>query len=131
MQVGALGQPSKIERDPHQTLSNDSDFLITSLVYDALTVPGENPNVAPRLASEWTQLEDLRKWKFTLAEGATFHDGTPVTSEDAVWSLRRLREIAGETKVPVASVEDIVSDGPSAVVITTAAPNRELPSCCG
>ncbi|MHA4852678.1 ABC transporter substrate-binding protein [Rhodococcus sp. MSC1_016] len=127
LRVGALGQPSKIERDPHQTLSNDSDFLITSLVYDALTVPGENPNVAPRLASEWTQLEDLRKWKFTLAEGATFHDGTPVTSEDAVWSLRRLREIAGETKVPVASVEDIVSDGPSAVVITTAAPNRELP----
>lgn len=127
LRVGALGQPSKIEQDPHQTLSNDSDFLITSLVFDALTVPGTDPNVAPRLASQWVQLDDLRKWKFTITDGAAFHDGTPVTSDDVVWSLRRLRDIAGETKVPVASVDDIVADGPNAVVITTASPNRELP----
>ncbi|MBY8859243.1 ABC transporter substrate-binding protein [Nocardia sp. CA2R105] len=127
LRIGALGQPSKIERDPHQTLSNDSDFLITSLVFDALTVPGANPNVAPRLAARWTQQPDPRVWRFELAAGATFHDGSPVTSADVEWSLRRLREIAGETKVPVASAQDVVADGPSAVRLTTASPNRELP----
>lgn len=127
MRVGALGKSSKIERDPHATLSNDSDFLIMSLVYDPLTVPGNDPNVAPRLASRWESDAQQRKWTFTLADGARFHDGRPVTSADVVWSLRRLREIAGETKVPVAGVGDITAAGPNAVVLTCAAPNSQLP----
>ncbi|AZG46256.1 ABC transporter substrate-binding protein [Gordonia insulae] len=127
LRVGALGKTSAIEQDPHQTLNNNSDFLISSLVFDALTVPGENPNTAPRLASRWEQLGDPRQWRFVIAEGAAFHDGTPVSSADVVWSLRRLHEIAGETKVPVTSPGDIVTDGPSAVRITTPAPNRDLP----
>ncbi|MEU1205310.1 ABC transporter substrate-binding protein [Nocardia sp. NPDC005825] len=127
LRVGALGKTSKIERDPHKTLSNDSDFLIASLVFDALTVPGANPNVAPRLASSWKQLDDPRVWRFTLAPGARFHDGTAVRVDDVVWSLRRLREMAGETKVPVASGDAITSDGTDGVLITTASPNRDLP----
>ncbi|MGW5112825.1 ABC transporter substrate-binding protein [Nocardia sp. NPDC004123] len=127
LRVGALGKASKIERDPHRTLSNDSDFLIASLVFDPLTVPAANPNVAPRLASAWKQLDDPRSWRFTIAPGATFHDGTPVRSWDVVWSLRRLHEIAGATKVPVASPDSIAGDGPDSVIITTAAPNRDLP----
>ncbi|MGW0181774.1 ABC transporter substrate-binding protein, partial [Nocardia sp. NPDC003345] len=127
LRVGALGKSSKIERDPHATLSNDSDFLIMSLVYDPLTVPGADPNVAPRLASRWEADAQQRKWTFTLADGARFHDGRPVTSADVVWSLRRLREIAGETKVPVAAAADITASGPNSVVLTCAAPNSQLP----
>lgn len=127
LRVGAIGKSSKIERDPHATLSNDSDFLIMSLVYDALTVPGADPNVAPRLASNWEADAEQRKWTFTIAEGATFHDGRPVTADDVVWSLRRLREIAGETKVPVPSVEHITPAGPNAVMLTCANPNSQLP----
>lgn len=127
LRIGAIGKSSKIERDPHATISNESDFLIMSLVYDPLTVPGANPNVAPRLASKWESDAEQRNWTFTLAEGATFHDGRPVTAEDVVWSLRRLREIAGETKVPVASVEDIKASGPNTVVLTCAGPNSQLP----
>lgn len=127
LRVGAIGKSSKIERDPHRTISNDSDFLILSLVFDALTVPGAEPNVAPRLASSWVPDAEQRTWTFTIAAGATFHDGRPVTAADVVWSLRRLREIAGETKVPVPSVEDIRAAGPNAVALTCAAPNSQLP----
>lgn len=127
LRVGAIGKSAKAERDPHATLSNDSDFLIMSLVYDPLTVPGADPNVVPRLASKWESDAAQRNWTFTIADGATFHDGRPVTSEDVVWSLRRLREIAGETKVPVASVDDIKAAGPHAVVLTCASANSQLP----
>src|SRR5690606_32525905 len=51
----------------------------------------------------------------------------PVTSDDVVWSLRRLREIAGETKVPVPTGDDIQPAGANAVVLTCAAPNSQLP----
>ncbi|WP_039800910.1 ABC transporter substrate-binding protein, partial [Nocardia araoensis] len=126
LRVGALGTAARIERDPHANLSNDSDFLVTSLVYDALTVPGGNPNVVPRLATRWEPDADRRRWSFTLAENATFHDGTPVTSEDVVWSLRRLRTVGGASKMPVA-VEDITADGPNRVVLAVPEPNSQLP----
>ncbi|MEV6333144.1 ABC transporter substrate-binding protein [Nocardia vinacea] len=126
LRVGALGSAARIERDPHANLSNDSDFLITSLVYDALTVPGANPNVAARLSSRWEADAQRRRWSFTIADGATFHDGTPVTSDDVVWSLRRLRTVGGASKMP-AAVEDITTDGPNRVVIALPEPNSQLP----
>ncbi|MBH0776063.1 ABC transporter substrate-binding protein [Nocardia bovistercoris] len=126
LRVGALGSAARTQRDPHANLSNDSDFLITALVYDALTVPGADPNVVPRLAGKWESDSTRRRWSFTIAEGAAFHTGAPVTSEDVVWSLRRLRSVGGVSKMPVAE-SDITSDGPDRVVLTTSAPNTQLP----
>ncbi|MGH8940291.1 MAG: ABC transporter substrate-binding protein, partial [Actinomycetes bacterium] len=91
LRVGALGKISSITRDPHGVLSNESDYLIIALQHDTLTTPGADTTVAPRLAKAW-ESDDLRTWRFTIADDARFHDGTPVTSEDVVWSLRRLRE---------------------------------------
>ncbi|WP_067703611.1 ABC transporter substrate-binding protein [Nocardia jejuensis] len=127
LRVGALGRVSKLERDPHANLPNDSDFLITSLVYDALTVPGNNPNVVPRLASSWEPDAQHTRWSFTLAEGARFHDGSAVTVEDVVWSLRRLREVGGESKMPVSRPEDITADGSNRIVLQTTSPNTQIP----
>ncbi|GAB2689990.1 ABC transporter substrate-binding protein [Nocardia thraciensis] len=127
LRVGALGKVSALQRDPHANLSNESDFLITSLIYDPLTVPGADPTVRPRLASDWAADPDQRRWVFTLAEGAKFHDGSPVTADDVVWSLRRLREIGGESKMPVARPEDITAEGPGRVVVTAATPNTQIP----
>ncbi|MGV9612060.1 ABC transporter substrate-binding protein [Nocardia xishanensis] len=126
LRVGALGTAARIERDPHANLTNESDFLVASLVYDALTVPGSSPNTAARLASSWESDATQRRWTFTIAEGATFHDGTPVTSDDVVWSLRRLRSVGGASKMPAAA-EDITADGPSRVVLAVPEPNTQLP----
>ncbi|MFF2084732.1 ABC transporter substrate-binding protein [Nocardia sp. NPDC058176] len=126
LRVGALGTAARIERDPHGNLSNDSDFLIASLVYDALTVPGADPTVAPRLASHWEADADNRRWTFTIAEGAKFHNGAPVTAEDVVWSMRRLRSVGGASKMPVAE-DDLTADGPHRVVFTVPEPNTQLP----
>lgn len=127
LRVGALGKASAITRDPHGVLTNESDFLITSLVYDALTVPGQGRTVAPRLAGQWEADAEQRRWKFTIAENARFHDGAPVTADDVVWSLRRLRAAkSGATKVPV-DPDTIVADGARGVVLTSAQPNSQLP----
>ena len=52
LRVGALGKATSAQRDPYQLLPNDSDMLISSLIWEALTVPGENQTVAPRLMKE-------------------------------------------------------------------------------
>ncbi|WP_323372490.1 ABC transporter substrate-binding protein, partial [Streptomyces katsurahamanus] len=128
LRVGALGRANAITRDPHGTQANESDYLIIALLYDTLTAPGGgDSNTAPRLASAWKPSADLRTWRFTLAPGATFHDGTPVTAEDVVWSLRRLRGTpAGASRLPGVKAENITADGDT-VVLVSDYPNAELP----
>lgn len=128
LRVGALGKAASVVRDPHGTQSNESDYLIIALRYDPLTVPGSPQTVAPRLASKWEASDDLRRHRFMLADGARFHDGHPVTAEDVVWSLQRLRATpSGASRLPGIDPAGIVADGPDAVILTSNYPNSELP----
>ena len=128
LRVGALGRTGAITRDPHGTQSNESDYLIVSLLYDTLTIPALKPNTAPRLAASWTHSDDLKTWRFELAEGASFHDGSPVTAQDAVFSLRRLRETpAGASRLPGIEARNITADGDRTVVLVSDYANAELP----
>ncbi|MFE7762531.1 ABC transporter substrate-binding protein [Streptomyces sp. NPDC057438] len=128
LRVGALGRAGAITRDPHGSQANESDYLIISLLYDTLTVPGAKPNTEPRLAASWKPSEDLKTWRFTLAKGATFHDGTPVTAEDVVFSLKRLRATpSGASRLPGIQAKNITADGTDTVVIVSDYANAELP----
>ena len=127
LRVGLLGKRSAIERDPHKVQANESDYLISCLVYEALTVPGSKP-VSARLMSRWESSDDLRRWRFEIVDGATFHDGSPVTADDVVWSLRRLRRLPnGEFRLPGISANGIRKDSSRSIVIVTDRPNAEVP----
>jgi len=127
LRVGALGKASAITRDPHGVQSNESDYLILALTYDPLTVPGNDKIVAGRLASSWEADASQRRWRFTITDGAKFHNGTPVTAKDVVWSMRRLRaQESGSTRVPV-DANAITADGDRSVIFNSAYPNRQLP----
>jgi peptide/nickel transport system substrate-binding protein len=121
LRIGALGRAGAITRDPHGTQANESDYLVIALVFDTLAMPGAKTNTVPRLAASWEPSADLRTWKFKIAKGAEFHDGTPVTAEDVVWSLRRLRNTpSGAARLPgVKSAESITADGTDTVVIVS------------
>ncbi|MEV5082635.1 ABC transporter substrate-binding protein [Streptomyces sp. NPDC056159] len=128
LRVGALGRASAITRDPHGTQANESDYLILALVFDTLTVPGAKTNTAPRLAASWESSADLKTWKFKIAKGAVFHDGTPVTAKDVVWSLKRLRNTpSGAARLPGIKAENISAEGTDTVVIVSDYANAEFP----
>ncbi|MCX4670741.1 ABC transporter substrate-binding protein [Streptomyces sp. NBC_01381] len=128
LRVGALGRASAITRDPHGTQTNESDYLIIALLYDTLTAPGAKKNTTPRLAASWKSSEDLKTWRFTIAKGAKFHDGTPVTADDVVWSLRRLRGTpSGASRLPGIKAENIRAEGEDTVVLVSDYANAELP----
>ncbi|MDQ0956503.1 peptide/nickel transport system substrate-binding protein [Streptomyces sp. B4I13] len=128
LRVGALGRAAAITRDPHGSQANESDYLILSLIYDTLTVPGDKPNTEPRLAASWTPSADLRTWRFKLAKGAKFHDGSALTAADVVYSLRRLRGTpAGASRLPGIQAKNITADGDDTVVLVSDYANAELP----
>jgi peptide/nickel transport system substrate-binding protein len=94
--------------DPQRAQPAQLHYL--DLVYDSLTGVAADGTVVPRLASSVTS-EDLTTWNVTLADGATFADGSPVDSAAVVYSFERGKSIAESPSAPsfaeIASVEAI------------------------
>ena len=58
------------------------------MVYDTLLATDANFKILPQMA-DWTVSDDKLTYTFTLRDGLKWHDGTPVTAEDCVASLKR------------------------------------------
>jgi peptide/nickel transport system substrate-binding protein len=58
------------------------------MVYDTLLATDANFNVQPQMA-DWKVSDDKLTYTFTLRNGLKWHDGTPVTADDCVASLKR------------------------------------------
>jgi peptide/nickel transport system substrate-binding protein len=59
------------------------------MIYDVLFALDGNLEIKPQMVDKWTTSPDKLTWTFTLRDGLEFHDGTPVTAEDVVPSLKR------------------------------------------
>ena len=62
----------------------------TKQVYEALLDVDSNLAIVPQLALAWKPLNPTT-WEFELRPGVTFHDGTPFTAADVVFSIERAR----------------------------------------
>jgi len=79
----------------------------------------------PGLATEWAASADGLIWTFTLREGVSFHDGTPLTAEAVAKALVRAEANPGPLEsAPVAGIG--TEDG--AVVVTLDSPFAALPA---
>jgi peptide/nickel transport system substrate-binding protein len=91
--------------DPAETTIGTS-FMVLYGLHDALVKPLPGKPVAPALAESWTVSPDGLVYDFVLRKGARFHNGDPVTAEDAKFSIERYRGIYARTlKERVAAVE--------------------------
>lgn len=71
-------------------INDYTEYMAGVNLYDALTTLDGEGAIQPLLAESWETSEDGLTWTFTLKEGATFQDGTPVEAKDVVWSVERL-----------------------------------------
>ncbi|SHH63198.1 ABC transporter substrate-binding protein [Bradyrhizobium erythrophlei] len=58
------------------------------MIYDTLLAEDSSFKIQPQMA-DWKVSDDKLTYTFTLRDGLKWHDGTPVTAEDCVASLRR------------------------------------------
>jgi len=58
-------------------------------IYDTLFSSDENNEVKPQMVDKYDVSADKTVWTFTLRDGLEWHDGTPVTSEDCIASIKR------------------------------------------
>ena len=111
--------------DPHaqnEGLNNS----VSDLIYEPLVTRGKDLKVEACLATAWKALSPTQM-RFTLRKNVRFHDGTPFTADDVVFSIERalaptsnfspyMQGITGAKKVDDHTV-DIETKGPNPVLL--------------
>lgn len=77
--------------DPAAMTGNEVVGIVVNL-YDGLVElnPQQLTEVRPALAERWSVSPDNRTLTFHLRNNIRFHSGNPLSSADAVWSMRRV-----------------------------------------
>jgi peptide/nickel transport system substrate-binding protein len=110
--------------DPH-ALALLYHVRVVYQVYDSLVGRDEQFRLEPSLAVSWEHVDD-KTWRFKIRQGVLFHDGTPFTVDDAIFSIKRamtppsqrgfqLRGIVGAKKIDEQTF-DIELEAPDAVL---------------
>lgn len=113
-----------VQLDP-ALASSDAEILILHSIYDYLADINARNEIVPRLAREWQVSDDGLTYTLRLVEGATFHDGSPLTAADVAWTFNRLRDPSLQlpTADLYAGVTAVEADGDGTVVFTLSQPN--------
>lgn len=82
---GAVGSPRFI--NPLLAISN-ADRDLTTLIYSGLTKSTPEGDLIPDLAKEYSISEDGLVYTFILKDDASFHDKTPVTTDDVEFTIK-------------------------------------------
>src|SRR5579862_1386569 len=100
-------------------------LLFDMSFYEPLVRRDREMKLEPGLATEWKQT-DATTWRFTLRQGVKFHDGTPFTADDVVFSFDRATHPGSNVASPLATVKevrkiddhtvDFVTDGPDPIL---------------
>ncbi len=115
--------------DPHsqnEGLNNTAN----SYIYEPLITYNEKFELEPALAVKWSQDTPLI-WRFELRKGVKFHDGTPFTADDVVYSIERALAPTSNFSAYTAAIQGARKVDDHTVLIVTSAPNpvllRQLP----
>ena len=109
-----------------------TDYARFFMFYNGLTRLDEKLVPQPELA-ESSSTDGAKVWTFKLRQGVTFHDGSPLTPADVVYTLNRIKDpkTGSSARALATQMQEIVADGPAAVRITLDSPNADLPVILG
>mgnify|MGYP000214881446 CR=1 FL=1 len=85
--VRIANQGDALSMDPH-SLNESLQLSVTNNVYESLVGVSKDLKFEPGLATSWKQTSPT-VWRFELRKNVRFHDDTPFTADDVVFSLNR------------------------------------------
>jgi len=88
---GATGGGSKDTLDPHAPVTA-ADIARVNNLYEPLLFWNNNYELEPALAESVESSADAKTWPLKMREGGTFHNGQPVTADDAWKSIQRVAD---------------------------------------
>ena len=92
------------------------------MVFDTLVAMDSKGQFRPQMLEGWRISEDGLTYTFTLRPGLEWHDGTPVTAEDCVASLRRWGARDSTGRRLMAAVKELRVESGNSFVLQLARP---------
>ncbi|MDB5946188.1 MAG: transporter substrate-binding protein, partial [Ramlibacter sp.] len=118
-------QGDALSMDPH-SLSESLQISVNENVYEPLVTRGRDYKLAPALATDWKQTAPT-VWRFNLRKGVLFHDGTPFTADDVIFSYERAKGDGSDMKSYVGQVKEMRKVNDHQLDIVTKGPVPILP----
>jgi peptide/nickel transport system substrate-binding protein len=111
--------------DPYSRYDGHT-FIFASNIYEPLVERTKDLALEPCLATEWKNIEPS-VWRFKLRQGIAFHDGSPLTADDVVFSIERARMETSAIKGGVSMIKSVRKVDAHTVDIITNVPDPILP----
>lgn len=118
-------QGDALSMDPH-SLNESLQISVTENVYEPLITRDRNYKLTPALATSWKQTSPT-VWHFDLRKGVQFHDGTPFTADDVIFSYDRAKGDGSDMKTYVGPIKEIRKINDHSIDIVTNTPFPILP----
>lgn len=109
--VYATGDAEPTCLDPHVG-GNYPQALISTQYLEPLVGRDADGKITPWLATEWAPSEDGLTWDFTLQEGVTFTDGTPLDAEAVKANIEHLQDPETQSSTGFLAVQKIAEVEP-------------------
>jgi peptide/nickel transport system substrate-binding protein len=111
--------------DPAQNALNESIWLDQNIYGRLVQADPNGTKILPDLATSWDISPDKLTYTFHLRD-AKFADGTPVTAQDAAWSINRAKNLDGGWGFLVTPVKSITAKDDKTLVISLKTPHAPL-----
>ena len=103
LRVGNQGDA--LAMDPH-SLNESLQLTVVGNVYEPLVSRDRDYKLTPALATDWKQTSPT-VWRFNLRKGVQFHDGTPFTADDVIFSYERAKGEGSDMKSYVGQIKEV------------------------
>ncbi len=110
--------------DPHSQNHATTNAMLMH-AYEGLTRYGPTYQIEPALATKWTYLSPTQV-RFELRKGVKFHDGTPFTADDVVFSFGRIKQPQGTMQIYVTGISEVKKVDDTTVDLILSAPSPIL-----
>ena len=118
--------------DLHQSATYLTQFVGAPCYSTLLRIdPNDGNKLLPDLAEKFDISADGKTVTFHIREGVTFHNGMPLTAEDVVYSLDRIRKpppgIVSPRKGLLENIASVIAQGDRTVVVALVQPQLDFP----
>jgi len=126
LRIGLAAEPSAL--DPHFHNLSPNNALLSHL-FERLVETDAKNKLVPGLAESWKTVNDTT-WEFKLRKGVKWHDGSPFTADDVVFSFERAPNVPNSPSsfAPMVKGKAVKKIDDHTIQISTSGPYPLMPN---
>jgi peptide/nickel transport system substrate-binding protein len=114
------------------TVADQGGLDMLAQTGEYLALSGQDLKLQPVLAESWTPNATSDVWTFKIRQGVKFHDGTPLTADDVVYTYKLQTDPKGKSSAlsafgGVLTPDGVIKKDAATVEFHLAAPNGNFP----